>query len=298
VSSLVILRESRRRKVTTDEQKRDVAATLGIGFIKLEFTEMEYLRTQISTQGFQAVTISVRQQGQRTVRVPSWSQSEDGRPCAKGELVFRPDELNRGIAYLPDSPFNRRKLASAISGKNALWHIVDDAIRSEVEELASVWEKDPEVIRALEYIEQVRTEVRVAKEEQKRQGEFGTSPIDSELLVYEQKIAELEKTQKLEELKQRYQKLIKSQGSTVVEESGIPSPEKPKTSLAEAVANRVKEEVYAEKADLIARLKADKPRGWARSSEYRQEIQPEIDRRIAEELGDANDARTDNASTR
>jgi len=307
MSSLVLIRQGRKAQFS-DEQKRDVARTLDIDFIKLEYTDAEYINTPYSVMGFQAVTISVVQRGQRTVRVPKWSTDEEGRPVSKGELVFKPDELNRGLAYLPDSPMNRRKLASAMSGKKAPWRVVDDEIRAEIEKMAQMWREQPDIVKALEHIEQLKMEEKVAREEQKRQGQFGTSPLDSELQVWEQKIAELEKEQKLKELKAKYQELVKPQGKSIEatetparsgnRNSGTPSYNQKAEAARKGrvLRQRIKKEVHAEMSDLITRLAAERPNGWSTCVEYNDKVKPVIEQRIAQELGNADNTGTNNDS--
>jgi G:T/U-mismatch repair DNA glycosylase len=284
------------RKNIPDDQKRQLALSVEppIKCIPLMYVENgnDVTNTPRDIHGFQCVYLQVRRGNNgRRIFSAQFSKDDDGNDCAKHKLVFEPDEFDRGIAYLPDTPFNRRKLVSAASGKNQIWKILDDKIRDEVEEESQKWEKRPDVVRSISKIKAKQAalleRVKLAEQKKETQGhrEFReqlASITDAlKALGASAQVQMLEK--QLADLKSR----IASGGGedqpvVATEDVSKKGDEEADDPGLEEIKKIARREIYIEKKDLIDEIKKETPQAWAFSGRYRSEVQPLIDRRVAE----------------
>lgn len=278
MSSLVIIRGQSAK--LTPEQKVASAATAGIKFIRLRHNEWcEPNSNSRTTNGFQPVSVSVVVRGNKPERIVTWKKNERNEDCADHQLAFIGDDFGVGYAMLPDSPFNRRKLAMAELGENALWTIDDECIAAEIKQLSEQLRNDPAVVEANRQIEEARTQERIRRANAAKPGDkLEESSQQTTIEVLRNRIRELEGTRELEELRAKLK--------TLEEKSSYEKADKDaKDQKVDELREQIKAEVLAEKAELVARLREEKPNGWHLTGIYRTEIGAEIERRLLERLG-------------
>lgn len=192
------------RKPLQPERKRELAKRCGVNFIRLIY---KYdISTNVGVSGFQHVKLkSMPRKGGGAEPAAQWHQNiYTHEPMAEGSMDFVPDEMHTGIAYLPDSPFNRVRLAYAEIAKNALWKIDDDSIRREILELANKIQESIEFRQEEERAKQKRIEVDMrVKEKNVAVGIEHKTRLEIEVGVLEDQVKELELVNKREALKKR-----------------------------------------------------------------------------------------------
>lgn len=279
MSSLVIVRG---RKKISDQQKRELFEMYGGKFIKLRHhTTIEYGKNEHSVNGFRPVYLSIVERGGKRSAHMEWHTNQNGEPSADHQLTFYGDQFGVGFAYLPDDPdgYNRKKLASAKLGVVQQWDIFDEKIDAEINDLAKQIKASPEYRKKLEEIERIKTEERVRRQQSSNLGDHSQlNAVDSENLVLENRIKELEAKKRNEELRKKLEELeSEAVDEAVSEDAGVDK------ALIKEVRDQVKAEVWEEHKDLIEELKL-KGKGWQFSKEYVEIVKPEIDRLLSERL--------------
>jgi hypothetical protein len=277
MSSLVRVHPLRQKR--TDAQKRDIAklATPPVKFIKLLFKKDLSTNDSVGVTGFQSVTI-ITQQNNRTSKtlIPVWSTDQSGNAVSNGVMTFIGDEMGIGVAYLPDSPYNRRKLAVALLNNNAVWDIADPEIEQEL------WQRANEIKTEPYYLSKLK-EVSERREQQKMLNKSlttGTSDemVDAELAVLSKKLKDLKTQEEIERIRAEIAEYEKKQGIYI---------EKPKEKVERSeddqkIYDEAKKEVYEEKKKTIGIMKHNNPHTWSSTKEYRKHIKPEIIKKIIE----------------
>lgn len=289
--------KSYKRKPVEPEKKRSLANVCGVNFIKLRWKKL--LNTNIGISGFQHVKLVIAQNAQN-INVPTaeWHLNpHTHQPMAEGAADFVPDEMGVGWAYLPDSPFNRVRLAYAELHKNALWDIADEKIKAEIADLAAEIGSSVEHAREMADLEdrKARTQMRVEQSNVKM-GIETKSPIEIENAVLERKVAEMEAKKKQKELKEKIANIQREIGmeSTVQKQEskgGINEDKPVATALPKdkkVIRKQAKSDVYANIPDLIQSIKEERKektgrtQGWAFTERYKKEVQPMVDARMKE----------------
>lgn len=303
-TTMIIYRSGNRMPVNPD-RKRDLARRCGVNCILLRYKES--LESTVGITGFQNVKLIAQQgKGGRIEPVARWHVNElTNEPFAEGAADFVPDEMGTGYAYIPDSPFNRVRLAYAIIANNALWDIEDDRTRGEIEALANEIKLSPEFRKEMEDMERRKMEVAMrVKEKNVATGIEHKSALEIEVKVLEERVKELEAKKKRDALKKKLAELqqempelagaeIKKEAEPVVEadvaETVEPVAEeeiKPPKNVS--VREKAKADVYNDNRELIDATKEEfvkrtgGMKGWGYSKEYRSKVQPLIDARIKE----------------
>lgn len=248
-SSLVIIDGDQMADGPTGYEYAELA---GIKFIELRH-KAGAARASQSARGFQGVTIRVREnrEGGRTFRA-EWSERNGAASRAHRPLVF--DAVGRTrilTGYLPDSPFNRDKLAGFYYEQSAFWAITNPAILAEVKKAADVKKaNEPKGPTKDQVIGTQSDEIRVLKEK----------------LVLEKR-----------------SRMAAEEQAKVVQEAARTVKELPKERL-----EAVREIVHEKCAAIIATLKEQSPNGWANTKKYKELIQPQIDEMVNSELEKMN----------
>lgn len=152
-------------------EKRELAESYGVKFIKLKHID-GFGNTDKAAIGFQNVTIVVRETGNGRRFVDTvYSKNRLGNDCSSGSLRFVPDKMGELIAYLPDTSFNRNKLASALYAGNSPYRIVDPEIDAEIDKLANKMKRDPVVQKREKEIQEAREAEARRHEEEARRGD-------------------------------------------------------------------------------------------------------------------------------
>lgn len=226
-TTMVIYRGS--RKPIHPERKRDLARRCGINFIRLLYKHS--LSTTIGVSGFQHVKLRTQpRKGGGIEPVAQWHQNAFTlEPMAEGAMDFVPDEMGTGCAYLPDSPFNRVRLAYAEIAKNALWTIDDKEVYLQICDLANEIRESIKFRNEMEEAKQKRIEVEMrVKEQNVAIGIEHKDRLEIEVGVLKDTVKKLELAKMRESLKKR---IVELQGenpeySNPVEPELIPEPVK------------------------------------------------------------------------
>jgi hypothetical protein len=208
-TTMVIYRGS--RKPLDPSRKRDLAKRCGVEFIRLIYKDN--LTSTIGISGFQHVKIRTQpRKGGGVEPVAQWHKNiYTSKPMAEGSLAFVPDEMGTGYAYLPDSSFNRVRLAAAEIGQNALWIIEDKKIHSEICELAEEIRKSIEYQKAVENDEKLKIEVEMRVQENNVKNNIvHKSRIEIEIGVLEKRVKDMEIKKKRDVLKMKLLRLQES----------------------------------------------------------------------------------------
>ena len=289
-TTMVIYRGGAGRKPMFPDRKRDLARRCGINFIRLMWKEN--LTTTIGVSGFQHVKLSLLpKKGGGKEPVAQWHKNEHTlEPMAEGAMDFVPDEMETGFAYLPDSPFNRVRLAYAEIAKNAQWVIDDDKIKEEIFELVT------EIKQSIEYKQEVTdqdrermdVEMRV-KENNVKSGIEHKSRIELEVGVLAEKVKELELNEKRDALKKR---LAVLQGNISKDKPVDKKPvvNKKPVGVDSSIRKQAKADVYNKYPELIEEIKTahkektGNARGWGWAPEYKDKVEPLVNKRVEEIL--------------
>lgn len=208
MSSLVVIR-GRRRERFTNERKREIAESAGISFIKLVYNN--HIGTSVGVMGFQNVNVATRRkQGGGKISEVQWSIDLEGNNVSKGQLDFVPDEMDRGYAYLPDSEFNRERLAYALMSKNCQFSVADGKQKIEIDQLIKDIQDSDEYREEIQEADRRKTETRVLAEQESKAGDKSLG-IDVELAstleVWKKKVEEAKTKEEVEKLKAEFNDL-------------------------------------------------------------------------------------------
>jgi hypothetical protein len=266
-SSLVVLRgQEFVRGRDADEQIREFAELTGLKFIKLHHISPEYAAHPYTVKGWQAAEIIVgSSSGEKKYTVRYTKHPDTGKDCESSRNLSFVPKSPTGIleAELVDTPFNRTKLARCYY-YGAQWKILDVAIDKEVKAMADQFE--------IEYAEKRKNE-----------------PTKDDIIVRQ----DAEKQKLLEENARLQRELTaKNETDKVVtaakkSKGGRPKKNEASIDKEREIENEIKAQVFNEKKDLIAEIQKKYKQFWL-SIEYRQQIYPEIQRRLAERLKNAN----------
>jgi hypothetical protein len=269
--SLVVVRgitlEKRR---DFNEQIKEIADIADLKFINLQYTQPKFSKQSRSVKGFQSVEIIASgTDADRAYRLEP-SKDKDSQDCeGRRNLWFEPKHPTNILeAKLPDTLFNRRRLASCYY-HGAQWKVLDTNIEADVKRIADEMEKQLE-------------------EERRKQ------PTDKEIILSlddRLKKAEEENIRLGLELKKKKEVDSVVDGIKNAPKHEEKKPEEPKTGIGtnreKELENQVKAEVFKEYDVLITELKERSDKWWM-TKEYKQKIHPEIQRRLAERLKNAN----------
>jgi hypothetical protein len=230
-------------------------------------------------RGFQGVRIRKTEIQGRPKLIATLSKDEQtGESCSSlRPLEFTPNEITGVMeSYIPDTEFNRHKLAGMFYHSN-LCNIIDDAIRAEIKEMADEIEKtlvvvpsDKEKLTATEEENKKLREMLLKSEQEKQALIINSSPAKTETLT--------ENT---------------DNNSTVVDSTTVLNAVKtvPQASARE----RAKEQIYLNKGNIVKKLKNKHGDNWAKSPGHKKELLPLINA-LEKELKDADNSGTGIAS--
>ncbi len=248
-SSLVVIDGDPLADATTAYEYAELAE---VKFIKLRH-KAGAARASHSARGFQGVVVKVRdtREGGRSFST-LWSE-RDGKSCrAHRPLVFEPEGRTRILtAYLPDSPFNRDKLAGWYFDGACFWTIIEPAILAEVKKAAE------------------------AKRDSAPKGPTKDQVIATQ--ADENKV--LREKLRLEE---RLRKEAQEKAEVVTNAQ---------RAIKELPVDRIEaivEIVHNDNKAVIAKLMEESPKGWTKLKKYRELIQPQIDAMKESELEKMN----------
>jgi len=125
-----------------DEMKKQYADACKINLIKLVHSSgFGQDGGDISISGFQHVNIKTGEANGKKTFVARWAKDQEGNAtCVGRALVFEPDRVTgQMLAYLPDSEFNRNKLARCYY-HGADWTIAEPGIEAEIKKMADEFE--------------------------------------------------------------------------------------------------------------------------------------------------------------
>jgi hypothetical protein len=129
------------------DAKRELAERHGARFIKLRFVDEHgnsFGDTQRSIIGFQGLSVSQTKQGNGRIVVSlTYSKNAFGADTPEGALIFSPDAMQELIAYLPDTEFNRNKIARAMYAGNLMYEVVDESVRKSLLDRVNSIKGDP-----------------------------------------------------------------------------------------------------------------------------------------------------------
>ena len=206
-------------------------------------------------RGFQGVKVIISESREGGVQYRAeFSRSTDGRDIrALRPLVFEPEGRTKLLtAYVPDSPFNREKLAKDFY-HGLQCNITDAQILAEVRARA-------DEIEAGKPVEPSREEVIASQ--------------DDEIKILREQLKA--KEQENEELKERNE--VIQTAKRVVKE------------LPEDIRQAVTDIVHQENEGVVSKLKEQSPNGWQKTKKYKTLILPIIEKREKEELERMNNA--------
>lgn len=231
-----------------EEDAFEFAEAAGVKFIKLRH-EKGAGGSKQTIRGFQGVNVKVsesREGGRKFNAEPTKnSQGEDGR--AFRPLQFIPEGRTKMLtAYLPDTPYNREKLARNFFGRS-MCTVVDPETHSEIkkraEEIAANLPKGPTKEEVISAQANENAMLRKALEEN------------------EAKVKEL----------QQQNEVIKEARATIKE-------------LEPEVKDSIREIVHEENKTFIENLKKQAPQKWETTKKYKDMILPIIAEREKQEL--------------
>jgi hypothetical protein len=250
------------KKRVNDETIRQHADACGIKFIELQH-ENGFGGGPIPVNGFQHIEISVTENKGRKTFQQRPSKDLDNNDCnGNRSLVFEPDGVTGELlAWLPDTPFNRKKLAHCYH-HGAQWTIKDVKIDADIRAMADEIEKtlapkvsDEDVI------------VDMAGQLNDRDEEIAALKAQLALKTKADAVV-TEKTEKDDREEWKKYGITQSKYANI-----------------KALA---RQEVYKENEEIMARLKKDSPKGWFGSSEYSEKVLPLVKQRLKDKLDALN----------
>lgn len=290
------IRGSGRATKAISSDKINYAQRAGIGAIALEYTADD-----INTNGAHDVTgfqeaimqIGTSSNGKRRLRAFPATDPDTGEPFDNGSCCFVPDDMGIAVGYIPDFPFNRVRLACHMDSNIQLWRIIDDKVREEVEQLKE------EIVRSKEHLENLKRQemgkLEIAKYVRERalrreHREMTDAELEAEYL--KQQLRELRAKEEVKNLRKEYSQLL---GDIEITEDGEVETkegaevkkviERPLTKKGKidyrAMAQKI---VYDKNAELVQKLKAQAyakrgdDSGWSKMKEYKEIIEPAVDK--------------------
>ena len=205
----------------TDEDKRTMAQQYGVNFILLHTKEA--VNTDYRELSWQSVSVVPTSVGKKRSMQVVWAVNPLGAPKMDGALIFDPDRFGIGVAYVPDSPCNRNKLAACIYGGNEAWEIKDSKVDAEIRKLAKDMEKDP-VLKAAEaqMVKDREANLRLVKEAEDRRRGKDVNTLDDKLKIITDALAQLT-TLQLAQLKGTLNQIGEPAGKTEEPKRGRPA---------------------------------------------------------------------------
>jgi len=250
------------KKRVTDETIKQHADACGIKFIILQH-ENGFGGGQIPVNGFQHFEIIVTENRGKKIFKKIPSKDPEGNDCnGNRSLVFDPDPVTGELlAYLPDTEFNRKKLAHCYY-HGAQWTIKDLKIDEDIRKMADEIEKTlaPTVTE-----KDVIVDLASQNEEK-----------DKRIAELEAKLALKEKAETVVAEK------VETDDRKEWEKYGITQ------SKYLTIKSESRQEVYKEKSEIVDRLKKDNPKGWFSSNEYSEKVLPSVKQRLKEKLDALN----------
>lgn len=261
-SSMVVIEGAKRVTNTTVNQFSEAA---GIKFIKLNHLN-GFGGSSITVNGFQHVSIKVGEVQGRKTFVARWSKDEDHKDCnGNRSLSFDPDPITQQlIALLPDSEFNRVKLARCYY-HGAEWTIMDKDVDADIKARADEYEKTL------------------------------TKPVSKDEIIS----SLAEENESKEQENERLKREIALLKANTVQAVPIGNKEWDDYGLTKTKYLEIKEaaraEIFEENKNLIAGIKEAYPKGWYGCDDYRNKISPLIKQRLKEKLDALNIANSNTA---
>jgi hypothetical protein len=125
-----------------------------------------------------------------------WATDQNGQPKDDGALIFEVDPFGLGVAFLPDSPRNRTKLAACLysekKGCHVVWAIEDETVKREINAIVKQMEADPKLKEAEAQQARDREEnQRLMKEAEDRRRGRDVNTLDDKLKIITDALAQL-----------------------------------------------------------------------------------------------------------
>ena len=200
-------------------------------------------------RGFQGVNVVVTESGGSYSYRYQYTKSRGKDSWTTTPLIFYPQEgTNELVAPVPDTEYNREKLAKIYAKKKPGVKIKDNKIARDIEERAKSYKK----------VEKVKKDK------------------DGVLAGMQRQNTELEK----ENERLRLELENKKKASAVVGDALIQEKRNRRRSIRE----EKKKEFYENNKELIEKIKAEEGENWFRSKEYKSKVQTPIDKMVDEQL--------------
>lgn len=288
MGSLIYVAGQQKNKKYTRERKLADAKRMGVELIELEW--LEPLNTTISVEGFQSVTCNRQRRlggDRRLASQLTWHKNGYNEDAPNGTLVFYPDDMEYGRAYLPDSPYNRRKLAVGLLGPIQQWRIVDEATLNRIQRLADAIEASTEYQEELQRLRDARIANEIRKEEAARSGDpLASSRVMQENAVLKKRLETLKANEENERLRVMVAKLERGENpDTALQDTGEIAritAELDKKESYEDARKRITMLLHKEHEVFMGQL-SEMYKRPTMSKEYREKILPLIEQRLAEE---------------
>lgn len=244
--SLLVLRGDDRAKAP---QQFEFAKLAGVKFIELRHRRITGNGPASASRGFQGVEVFVSESGSGERKFRAQYSQRDGQPCRSlRPLVFEPEGPGMVLtAWLPDTEYNRHKLALQYFDAENQWVIQDPSTLASIKQEATR-------IRDSKPQEPTEREVMLAQSK-----EIGA--LRDKLLMQER---ELEEAKKQAAVIQKARRKI--------------------TELSSAHEDGIREILYNEEAEVVEKLKEKHGEKWEESDDFRRILQPKIEKRVQEEL--------------
>lgn len=290
--SLVLVPRQRR---ANDESKLELAESFGIPLIQLKLTK--FGDSEVGVQGFQSVSIErTRASNGRASVIATYYKDKAGNDGPNGSLAFLPNQFGEMFAWVPDSPFNRMVLASCVLGADVngfpvQWEIVNDKIRGEIEALAETMKQGVAFKKGEEAVRKARKD----NERQISSKHLSSMPESQRtmqtmletLISAVGAMSTIQATALKEKLVEAQSLAVDVLGKKPTKEQAEKPSDREERETAE-VRNTIRDEVYEDLEDVIANLKERYGNRWAQTTEYKQQILSEIEKRYAERTGAVN----------
>ncbi len=263
-SSVVVLKGQPNRKLK-EEDIPEYALLAGVKFIKLRHIT-QFGVSPIAVRSFQGVivTIGQKQHGGLGYSYVTTKDAEGNAAPAQRNLYFNPDyRTGEMLAWCPDTPFNRKKLASAMLSE-PFCEILDDDIKAAVKAQSLVIKKnlpkpiDKDVVLSETLDENEELRRTVAKLSQNINDITARNERNDDIR------AELKKPKSI---------------NVDTPEPPIVSAEDKDLVSDEMVREKVRNTVYNIKSTLVTALKKEHGADWEKSKRYQRQILPEINSR-------------------
>lgn len=200
-------------------------------------------------RGFQGLGVLITESGGQYSYKYEYTKSNGEDSWTTTPVIFYPQEgTNELLAPIPDTEYNRDKLAKIMANKTPAVKVKDNKISRDIEERSKEYKR----------VEKVRKDK------------------NGVLAGMQREKTELEKEN--EKLKRELEN--KKKASNIVGDALIQE----KRSRRRTVRDEKKKEFYDGNKELIDKIKASEGDNWFRSKEYKSKVQTPIDKMVNEQL--------------